>query len=188
MTDYREMMRAPRTEVRMPIPLTEQVPEFDETAWQDAAQYAGPLSSGEKAGGVSLREALGMPQEIEDLWPGHFYRPPKLKQLETIIPLSERMTALFQQGEVIEAVNCAVEIVCLMAVDSEFRPVAPDDVKDAFDENEIALVIDHMLKREGLIVEDDRGNAPGGRLIGWRNFQSSAAAIPDTLSTEPETN
>lgn len=157
---------------------TGSIPEFNEAAWEEKARaaYDGKLpdEAAQDEPGAALGEALGLPESFEDLWPGYAYKPPKLKQLETIIPLSDKMSALYQEGKVWEAVECAVTLVVMLAVNPDGKPVTRDEVLETFDEDEIAVIIDHMMRRQGLKLDDP--NPHSGRWTGLKNFLSSAAS------------
>lgn len=169
---------------------TGSVPEFSDAEWERQMGSAGvPDANGNRGGEPpTLAVALGLPEPFEDLWPGYCYIPPKITQLETILPLVQQMRDEFLAGNVMESINRAVSVTKMLArkIDG-LTELTEQEIKDTFDEDEIANIVNHMMFKQGLVVETPEGNAPSGRLTGLKNFRRSAASTPDTDSNTAET-
>lgn len=168
------------------------IPEFDEAEHARQMGAAGiPEAEPEDHSnllGASFAQALGIPESLEDIWPGYAYQPPKIKHMETLVPLTEEISRLWNSGERWASVNKAVDAIAFMARKQEgieYRVVTRDEVAEALDEDQAAEILNHILTKQGVRVEAAEGNALSGRLIGLKNFQRSAASIISPLANGP---
>ena len=160
--------------------------EAEDEAWAKQMGAAGITeSNGPPDGTDTLSIALAAPDEFGDLWPGHCYLPPKIKQLRKLIPLTQSIfEKLGQDDAVLEAFDDAVQFVRLLArrEDSfgELHELTVDEIEERFDETEIAQLINHIMLKQGLTVENHRGNAESGSPVGYKNFRRSVATTQAT--------
>lgn len=155
--------------------------EFDEAKWEEQMKAAGLDTESRPAEVLTLSEALALPESLEDLWPGHCYLPPRLKQTEYLQELGNKTSSLWNEGKVLESMQVAAEFVCTLARKIEgdqLLQVSPEEVLNEFDAAELANICDHILSSEGFTVENAAGKSPSGRRIGAMSFHSSAAIIP----------
>lgn len=167
------------------------VPEFNDEEWDRQFGAVGGPAPVKTEQPVTLAQALGLPEAFEDLWPGHCYIPPKITQLETILPLVQQMRDEFLAGNVMESINRAVSVTKMLArriEGGELIELSETEIKDQFDEDEIANIVNHMMFKQGLVVEGPEGNGPSGRRTGLKNFQRSVASTQDTDSNIAETS
>lgn len=156
----------------------------------------GPPQSAEagKAADGGLADMLATPQGFEDLWPGHVYLPPKIRELEIIFPALDEIGELYREGSTASrfaSINKTVDILRMVArkVDDStlpptFEEVTAEDIKATFEPDELAQLIPHILDKQGLVV---KGGTPGSKNpIGARSFERFAATIPDTESSTAE--
>lgn len=169
------------------------VPVFDETVWQEKMDAAGgPLpetESGELEEGMSINTALGLPESLEDLWPGHCYLAPSIMQLEKIIALGNSASEKFNNGDLFGSVNDGAELIKTLArriEGEELVPVTAEEIKEEFDAEGLGRICHHILQQQGLKVEGVRGNSPSGRPIGALSFHSSAAITLTDLNTSDD--
>jgi hypothetical protein len=170
-------------------------PTIDEQdkKWQEIMEGAGlnpdaPPVRVDEDGQSTLEQALGLPESFEDLWPGHVYIPPKLKQLRTLIPLAQSIfDKLGKADNVLEAFDDAVTFVKFLARRQDdygdLYELNTDEIEERFDEEEIARIINHIMLKQGLVVEEREGNASSGRSTGLKNFVRFVATIADTDSS-----
>lgn len=172
------------------------LPPFPDDVWEEKMKAAygddgPPVATLERDEDTpTLGEALGLPQPMieadTDLWPGYGYKL-KLKQLEQVIPLVQKVDELIKSGDVLEGMKIGAEVLAVTAFHLEGpepRPVTKDEVLEAFDEDELAAILTHILSKQGLKVEGP--NSQSGRWTGLKSFHSSAASTVDTLSNPVE--
>lgn len=169
-----------------------EVPEFNEEEWdRQFGAVGGPSPSTTNAESTTLSQALGLPESLEDLWPGHVYIPPRILALEKMLSLANAAEANWNAGDLMEAANNAAAMVqpVVRRVDGDdLIELTTDEIKNEFDVLELIKVCHHILRDQGLVVEGVSGNAPSGRLIGVKNFLSSAAIMELTTSQDAETS
>lgn len=177
-----------------------EIPAFNDSEWDRQIGDAGlPPNSGKPTRndapgenddvGVTLEQALGLPESLEDLWPGHVYIPPRLKQIKGVITLANGQTEPGDMVGLMASTEDVIEIVVSLArkrEGDELVKVTAEDVLEEFDGEELSVICRHILNREGLLVEGVSGNSPSGRLIGAKSFHSSAAYTTDTDSNTAE--
>lgn len=164
--------------------------DADDARWNELVKGAGldPEAAPDGAEEIPLSVALGEPQDLEDLWPGHIYIPPKIKHLRELFPLARAMSEKYDEGETLEALLIGCRIIHSVARRADGSEVALEEIEATFDEEEVAALIHHIMTREGLWVEDGPKNAAGGRRgkTGAKSFHSSVAASAAIPSTPAE--
>lgn len=172
-----------------PQPITAE----QEAEWQakiDAAfEGKTPVGKEPESEPLTLSQALALPQPLEDLWPGHCYLPPKLKQSERLLQLGKMSSEKWAEGDIFGSMKHAAEFVATVArkIEGEdLAPVTEDEILEEFNADELTAICDHILKAEGFVVEGASGKSPSGRPIGAMSFHSSAAITEPTTSASAE--
>lgn len=168
------------------------VPEWDEAEYQRQLGSAGIPEPGGDGGDEppSLSVALGAPASFDDLWPGHVYLPPRLLELETMVELANSCDAKLEEkdyfGSAQDAALLITPVVRRVGENNELIPLTEKEVKAEFDVWELRKICHFILQDQGLEVKDVQGKSPSGRLIGVKNFHSSAATTEPTTSPSAE--
>lgn len=165
------------------------VPEFDE---EEYARQMGSacLPEAKKEETTSLSDILALPQPI-DLWPGAVYIPPRISRLEEMIQAANQAETKWESGEILEAAHDAAAMIqpIVRKVDGQtLTDLTVQEIKDEFDVLELIQICHFILRDQGLAVEGVSGNAPSGRLIGVKNFHSSAATTEPMTSPNAESS
>lgn len=160
----------------------EQIPPFPDELWEKQMQSAygpgGPsaatavLDKSEEE--TSLARALGEPEEMVDLWPGHAYRMP-ISKLGAALKMAEEVAELYNADKIAESAMKACELIAAVSCrieGFEYIPVTVEEVADELDEDEAGHIVHHILMRQGLKETGKPGNAV--RPTGWKSFQRSA--------------
>lgn len=151
--------------------------------------------NGNGAGGeemFTLRETLGMPEPLTDVWPSawaehYVYLPPKIRQYEAILPILDKTRNLYNEGDILGSVQAGVQVVKMLVRslrtdtktgETVLVEVDDDEIKDMLDPEELAAVLDFMMNKQGIRLEEKKGSMPSQ--TGARCFVRSAATTPDT--------
>lgn len=111
------------------------------------------------SGGKTLEEVLTGLTPIDEVWPGHFYRSPKIKHLRKV---DEFLKVVSESDDVrlLDAQEAVIQYMVCVPGDKKMRRVTIEEIDEQFHPDELQPLITRLLERDGFKRESPQGNAP----------------------------